>query len=297
MPGNRGAPSGRPAAGPAHGPPGAQPPGEVPAQRAAGLQVELLVDGLVGHAHLRVAGVVQGQPAGDLLRAVAGVQPGPHAGGQRGAGRELGGLGPQRAPVRQPLRLVGGVAAVVGPAAALQLPADGRRVAADRPADGTDPLAPPVPDHDLLPLLDGQPPARAGRAHPGVHTATLAEDLLAGEHAEPDTPGGLGGLLPGRHEQPEQVLLRAGQPRFAGHATPHFDFRCCADHLSPRSNAAITTTRMCDGLDRSRTHPERQIDAVQRLDGRRPTRHAVWGSGNASRYEAVVSEMKVTSTQ
>ncbi len=67
----------------------------------------------------------------------------------------------------------------------------------------------------------------------GVAPAALAEDLLPGEHAEPDTPGGLGGGLPGRHVRPEPALLRAGQPRFAGHATPHFGFRCCAELAPP----------------------------------------------------------------
>ena len=55
-------------AGPAHRSARAQAGGELTPQGAPALHVQRHVDGLVGHPHLRVVGVVADQPAADLLR-------------------------------------------------------------------------------------------------------------------------------------------------------------------------------------------------------------------------------------
>ena len=47
--------------------PGAQAFGQVTAQRTPGLDVQGLVDGLGGHPHLRVIGVVISKSASDLF--------------------------------------------------------------------------------------------------------------------------------------------------------------------------------------------------------------------------------------
>src|SRR4051794_41295323 len=55
-------------------PPGPQAGGQLAPQRAAALHVQCLVDGLVADAHRLIAGEVEPQPPGDLLRAP---RPGP----------------------------------------------------------------------------------------------------------------------------------------------------------------------------------------------------------------------------
>ena len=87
----------------AQGAPGPQTCGQLATQFPASLHVERLIDGFVGHLHLRAIGIGRGQHPGDLLRAVLLDQPRLHLVAQRRAATQLAGLGPARSLLTTPL--------------------------------------------------------------------------------------------------------------------------------------------------------------------------------------------------
>jgi hypothetical protein len=73
-------------------PPRPQTAGQFPAQLATSLQVEGLVDGLVGDAHGVIVAEVSSEATGDLLGGVQRLQIGDHPPAQPGIGTQLGRL-------------------------------------------------------------------------------------------------------------------------------------------------------------------------------------------------------------
>ncbi len=159
--------------GHAQRPPGAQARHQLAAKSAAALDIERLVDGLIGDPHRGIIGEVDRQPVGDLLRAprsspapilaaaVAAADPsdvGPRhkaTVGPRDHARktvsdvlsqllvrsQLGHFGATRAPLDMPLGRGGPVLQAVRPSrgVAPQLPRDRRGVAAQTASDLTKP--------------------------------------------------------------------------------------------------------------------------------------------------------------
>ena len=125
--------------GPAHGPTGSQARMELFAQRSTALDEQRLVDGLVGHLHLRAIGVFRSQPRGDLLGRPPGLELALDHPAEPPALGQLGPLGSQRPPTRRP---IGHQSPVLLPAAvSVHLPAHRRGRAAQGFGDGTDGVA------------------------------------------------------------------------------------------------------------------------------------------------------------
>jgi hypothetical protein len=87
-------------AGASERPPGAQALGQIAAQRAAGLDIERLIDRLGRHPHLSDRQELAAQAADDLLGRVAPSEIFLHLAAQPLVDRELGRLGPARAHIR-----------------------------------------------------------------------------------------------------------------------------------------------------------------------------------------------------
>src|SRR3954464_10054667 len=194
-------------------PSGAQAGGQLAAQRAATLDVERLVDGLVADPHRLVAGRVEPRTPGDLLRppghAPAPVLPSPvppplpghgrpgHRGPARsddGAGEPVLHVRPQRRvrgqlrplrPTRRPLGvpLRGGRPVLQGAAprgrVAAQFPRDRRGRPPEPPGDLPHPVALRAPQRDLLAFRERQVPPRGRPRRPRQrrwwHAARLPE--------------------------------------------------------------------------------------------------------------------------
>ena len=102
---------------------------ELSLQLAAGLQVQGLIDRLVGHAHRLVIRMVFGQAAGDLLRRPLFGQPIGHRVVQPPVQLKLARLRPGTPSVRTILGVPSGVGVLA--AVAGHFPGDRRRTAAD----------------------------------------------------------------------------------------------------------------------------------------------------------------------
>ena len=238
-------------------PPGAQATGQLAAQLAPSLHVEGLVDGLVGHLHLRVVGELRAQCATDLFGTPPLLQPGSDRGVQprvaaqlprlRAAGGLLGlGLGHRR-PVPQ-LHMLEAfvragptgnraqsvalpVRARFGPGPAHDLVAD--QFAADRgpmPAESprdlglAQPLGPAL--GDLLPLGQRQiPPRRLGKIRD--HPASLSDPPPTPAHRHADPRRRVLDRRPTHPRPPERPHPLPRKPRTTSH------------HHHPRSDRVL----------------------------------------------------------
>jgi len=153
------------AAGTAVGAPGAQQD-PLPGQFALGQRVDPAVDGLMRHPASLLSGVFVAQPTGDLVRGVAGPQPGQHLRAQPRVGVQLAGLGPAPRAGGHPAGPAGPVA--VPATVAGDLAADHARVPPDPSRDHHPGLALGKAPGDLLPLPGAQhPPSGAGPGSAG----------------------------------------------------------------------------------------------------------------------------------
>ena len=185
-------PASRPRPRHAQRPPGAQARRQLPPQRAAALDVERLVDGLVAYPHRLIAGEVEPQPPGDPLwapctrpapmlpRPVPAARPRHRRSGHRGPARsghgarqpvlhirpqrrprhELRRLRAPRRPLGMPLRRRGPVPqpAAAGRGIAPQLARDRRRRPPQPPGDLPHAMPLRTPQRDLLALRERQAP-------------------------------------------------------------------------------------------------------------------------------------------
>lgn len=190
----------------AHGAAGAQGAGQFATQFALTLDVESLVDGFVGHVHLRPVGRASAQSATDLLGAPSQGQVVLDEVAQFQVLADLAGLGAGPAGCRAGLGGVGPVLAVRGVPVAAYLPADRRRAAAQLGRDGPDSglLPQPVGDVDAVGLAqvarEGRSRLNARRHHrvdrwcrlvPARGSAYVPPSL-AGPDVDADDRGGLG---------------------------------------------------------------------------------------------------------
>src|SRR5690242_676635 len=181
-----------------------------PRHRAAALDVERLVDGLVADPHRLVAGEVEPQPPGDLLRAprarpapvlppsVTTAFPGHRRPGDRrpagsddGAGQPVSHVRPQRRvrgqlrtprrPLGVPLGRGGAILQAAAPrrSVAPQLARDRRRRPPEPPGDLPHPAPLRTPQRDLLAFRERQVPPRGRPRRPRQrrwwHAARLPE--------------------------------------------------------------------------------------------------------------------------
>lgn len=149
---------------PAVCPAGAKSPCQFTAQFPAALDVEGLVDRLVGHVHLRPVRKAGAQDPADLLRAPPQGQVVLYEVPQLKVLPDLSGLGPGASPFSPAVgveRLVGEAAIGHGPPVAPDLPADGGRTASQLARDAPDRRLPPQPVGDVNPLRLGQEPGRS----------------------------------------------------------------------------------------------------------------------------------------
>ncbi len=231
-------------------PAGPQAGDELSLQRASALNVESLVDRLMGDPHRLIIGKLDLQPVGDLLGAprrrppavlaarLVAALPCPGRGpGHRCTTRPAnltgepllnvvaqplvgGELRRLRAPghqLRLPLRdrsPVLELAATRGRVAA-QLPRNCRRRPIQAPGDLANARASRPQQRDLLALLKAQIPTRQRLDHERGHSATLSKPPAASRLRGADRKGGLLAAQPLRDLMPEQPLDVAPQRRLA----------------------------------------------------------------------------------
>src|SRR5512132_296913 len=172
---------------------------QITAQTAAPLDVDRLVDGRVGHPHLRIIGKVQPQPSSDLFGTVLLVESSLHLTVQLLIDRQLAPLRPPRPLLGARLRPRGAITRLGIPAALLRRPEpiplpippiaerisrdlthDRRRRAPQLICDLADGLAHPNTYIDHHTLTQGQPRpltrplVRKFRSHPASISKPLA---------------------------------------------------------------------------------------------------------------------------
>ncbi len=204
---------------------GCAEPGRCAGRRSApgaarpALDVEGLVDRLVGHAHLTVVGMVLDQASGDLLRAPPLGQPILHAAASRGLADSL----PSFGRWARDSALAWAVLAVAGRpaqhAVAGDLPSDGGLVPPIRTAIavGVSPAAIPTAISSARPATGAAPDRRlhkADRRHPPPHQTSDSQCT-----GSPRTPGSLLRDEPISDPSPESTLHRLQRPWTSHHDT------------------------------------------------------------------------------
>ncbi|GAA4764214.1 hypothetical protein GCM10023329_07510 [Streptomyces sanyensis] len=190
---------------------GPQGSGKLAAEFTAALDVERLVDRLVGHVHLRPVGKPSAQSLADLLGTPPSGQTLLDEVPQLGVLADLPELGAGPAGIGAGLgrmRPVVPLAARIDGAVAVDLPADGGRAAAQLGRDGPDGGLLPQPVGDVDALLLAQVPRRDGLwrphsmrgRHSPVGTRPAVPPFTAGSQVDPDDPAGFLVRVPQLHE-------------------------------------------------------------------------------------------------
>ena len=222
-------------------------PGELAPQRATRLEVQRAVDRLVRDLHLVIVGVLESQPARDLLRGVILPQPLDDNLTQLATQLELRRSWASRPTPCGPLCRVGAIAPTT--AATVDLAGDRGVRPAEGTTDSTVRFAPSYPARDLLTLGNAQPtlrPTTRPRPDPSLPLQVLTHRPLR----QPEPPADLRLAHPLRSQRPDRVLHNVGQIMTPRHLRTSLVGQRIADSpgwcggsLKPPAKASLASAR------------------------------------------------------